>query len=156
MSITDELTETLKNYFGFNTFSLSQAEASKSLLEGHHTLVVMPTGSGKSLIFQLAARCLPGLTLVISPLIALMKNQVDNSDAEKSGTWAGTTEALKAGWLPVFVLNHPAMPEGNRSLIQKGALPFPHPFPEHFSKLPGWLQKNGAITKTNMTQSGPF
>jgi len=58
------------------------------------------------------------------------------SDAEKGGTWAGASEALKAGWLPVFVLEHPAMPQGNRLLIQKGGLPFPHPFPEHFTRLP--------------------
>ncbi len=45
---------------------------------GHHTLVVMPTGSGKPLIYQLAAPQLPGVTLVVSPLIALMKDQVDS------------------------------------------------------------------------------
>lgn len=66
------------------------------------------------------------------------------SDAGKGGTWAGATEVLKAGWVPLFVLHHPAMPEGNRQLIEKGALPFPHPFPHHFSKLTKWLQDEAA------------
>jgi ATP-dependent DNA helicase RecQ len=59
-------------------FRSGQWEAISSLLSGHHTLAVMPTGAGKSLIFQLAALQLDGITLVISPLIALMKDQVDN------------------------------------------------------------------------------
>jgi predicted Rossmann fold nucleotide-binding protein DprA/Smf involved in DNA uptake len=62
------------------------------------------------------------------------------SDSEKGGTWAGATETLKAGWVPVFILDHPEMPDGNRLLMQKGGLPFPHPFPEHFSKLENWLK----------------
>ncbi len=68
----------LHNYFGFSSFRSGQQESLQSLLTGHHTLVVMPTGAGKSLIFQLAALHLSGITLVISPLIALMKDQVDN------------------------------------------------------------------------------
>ena len=68
----------LRSNFGFTSFRLGQAEAIQSLLDGQHTLVVMPTGAGKSLIYQLASLHLPGLTLVISPLIALMKDQVDS------------------------------------------------------------------------------
>ncbi|HNT53795.1 MAG TPA: DNA-processing protein DprA [Anaerolineaceae bacterium] len=78
------------------------------------------------------------------------------SDAEKGGTWAGATEALKAGWLPVFVLDHPAMPEGNRLLLQKGGVAFPHPFPEHYSQLPGWLLENSLPPKQPATQLGLF
>jgi len=78
------------------------------------------------------------------------------SDAEKGGTWAGATEALKAGWLPVFVLDHAAMSDGNRLLLQKGATAFPHPFPEHYSKLPGWLLENSAPTKPDARQLGLF
>jgi predicted Rossmann fold nucleotide-binding protein DprA/Smf involved in DNA uptake len=63
------------------------------------------------------------------------------SDAEKGGTWAGATEALKAGWLPVFILEHPEMPEGNRLLIQKGGVKFPYPFPNHYSQLHVWLEE---------------
>ncbi len=76
--MTPDLVSSLQQYFGFENFRSGQAEAIQSLLHGQHTLVVMPTGSGKSLIFQLAALHLPGKTLVISPLIALMKDQVDN------------------------------------------------------------------------------
>lgn len=74
------------------------------------------------------------------------------SDAQKGGTWAGATEALKAGWIPVFVLDHSAMPEGNHLLLKKGGVAFPHPFPEHYSKLPEWLQKYSAFPKPKTTQ----
>lgn len=66
------------------------------------------------------------------------------SDAETGGTWAGATEALKNRWLPVFVLEHPDMPAGNRLLLQRGALPFPHPFPFSPLKLADWLQEHAA------------
>jgi ATP-dependent DNA helicase RecQ len=75
--MTDQLLTTLRSLFGFDTFRPGQARAIQTLLEGRHLLVVMPTGSGKSLIYQLAGLYLPGVTLVISPLIALMKDQVD-------------------------------------------------------------------------------
>ncbi len=67
----------LERHFGFHNFRPGQHEAIQQLLDGRHVLVVMPTGAGKSLIYQLAACLLPGTTLVISPLIALMKDQVD-------------------------------------------------------------------------------
>jgi ATP-dependent DNA helicase RecQ len=78
------LHESLRTHFGFSTFRPGQAEALQSLSAGHHTLVVMPTGAGKSLVFQLAALTSGSqtppfaTTLVISPLIALMKDQVDS------------------------------------------------------------------------------
>jgi DNA processing protein len=78
------------------------------------------------------------------------------SDAEKGGTWAGASEALKAGWLPVFVLDHPEMPEGNRLLLQKGGIAFPHPFREHYSKLPDWLLENSTPPKSKAAQLGLF
>jgi DNA processing protein len=78
------------------------------------------------------------------------------SDAEKGGTWAGATEALKAGWIPVFVLDHKTMPEGNRLLLQKGGISFPHPFPEHYNRLPGWLHENGGSPKLKVKQLGLF
>jgi len=73
-----ELATSLRSYFGFDSFRAGQEESVKSLLAGQHTLVVMPTGAGKSLIYELTALLLPGLTLIISPLIALMKDQVDS------------------------------------------------------------------------------
>jgi predicted Rossmann fold nucleotide-binding protein DprA/Smf involved in DNA uptake len=78
------------------------------------------------------------------------------SDAETGGTWAGASEALKHGWLPVFVLDHPQMPEGNRLLLQKGGLPFPHPFPEHYSQLLEWLKAQAAQIKPKPQQLGLF
>jgi ATP-dependent DNA helicase RecQ len=75
--MTTELASALHTHFGFDSFRAGQEEAIRSLLDRQHTLVIMPTGAGKSLIYQLAALQLDGLTLVISPLIALMKDQVD-------------------------------------------------------------------------------
>ncbi len=67
----------LKEYFGFSNFLDGQEEVISEIVSGRDGLVVMPTGGGKSLCFQIPALCFPGVTLVISPLIALMKDQVD-------------------------------------------------------------------------------
>ncbi|MDE1190701.1 MAG: DNA helicase RecQ [Arachidicoccus sp.] len=67
----------LQSHFGFNKFKGRQEEAIHSLLNGHDTFVIMPTGGGKSLCYQLPAMILEGCAIVVSPLIALMKNQVD-------------------------------------------------------------------------------
>ena len=71
------LHQDLKKHFGFSKFKGLQEDAIHSLIEGNNTFVVMPTGGGKSLIFQLPALILEGTAIVVSPLIALMKNQVD-------------------------------------------------------------------------------
>jgi ATP-dependent DNA helicase RecQ len=73
--------EVLADRFGHARFRTGQWEPIKSVLEGRDTIVVMPTGSGKSLIYQLPALLLPGLTVVVSPLIALMKDQQDKLHA---------------------------------------------------------------------------
>jgi len=67
----------LKTFFGFSSFKGNQEPIIKSLMEGENTFVVMPTGGGKSLCYQLPALIKPGTAIVVSPLIALMKNQVD-------------------------------------------------------------------------------
>jgi ATP-dependent DNA helicase RecQ len=67
----------LEQYFGFKAFKGTQEKAILSLLSGRDTFVIMPTGGGKSLCYQLPALMLPGCAIVVSPLIALMKNQVD-------------------------------------------------------------------------------
>lgn len=72
------ITDTLQKYFGFSEFRPGQAEAIGSVLNGKHTLVVMPTGAGKSLIYQLAGLQMQGASLVVSPLISLMRDQVES------------------------------------------------------------------------------
>jgi len=72
------LTEYLQQFFGFDRFKGQQEEAVKSVMDGKNTFVLMPTGGGKSLIYQLPALLLDGTAIIISPLIALMKNQVDS------------------------------------------------------------------------------
>src|SRR5210317_591444 len=72
------LNEALKRYFGFNSFKGLQEDVVTSILNGRDTFVIMPTGGGKSLCYQLPAMMMEGTALVVSPLIALMKNQVDS------------------------------------------------------------------------------
>src|SRR5436190_26589 len=72
-----DLHQALQEYFGFSTFKGTQEKVIESLLAGHDTFVIMPTGGGKSLCYQLPALVSDGVAIIVSPLIALMKNQVD-------------------------------------------------------------------------------
>src|SRR5256885_15470983 len=85
-----DLRAVLKQYFGFASFRPQQEEIIHAALAGRDVFAVLPTGGGKSLCFQLPALVRPGLTVVVSPLIALMKDQVD---------------ALKAAGVPATFLN---------------------------------------------------
>ena len=72
-----DLHKALQEYFGFDKFKGTQEKAIESLMAGRDTFVIMPTGGGKSLCYQLPAMVLDGVAIIVSPLIALMKNQVD-------------------------------------------------------------------------------
>ncbi|MBN9293051.1 MAG: DNA helicase RecQ [Flavobacteriia bacterium] len=77
MNLTVDLKSALRTYFGFDNFKGKQEDIINSVLEGNNTFVIMPTGGGKSLCYQLPALISEGTAIVVSPLIALMKNQVD-------------------------------------------------------------------------------
>ena len=74
----DDLTRQLKQQFGLTEFRPGQLEVMRAVLARRDAMAVMPTGQGKSLCYQLPATLLPGLTLVVSPLIALMQDQVES------------------------------------------------------------------------------
>src|SRR3970040_671494 len=77
ISVDTPLKEQLKRFFGFTKFKGQQEEIITSVLDGKDTFVIMPTGGGKSLCYQLPALISEGTAIIVSPLIALMKNQVD-------------------------------------------------------------------------------
>ena len=92
-----DLSTALREHFGFSEFRPGQEEVVRAALAGHDTLAVMPTGAGKSLTYQLAAMLRPSPTLVLSPLIALMKDQVDKLPPEIAATATFVNSSLEAG-----------------------------------------------------------
>src|SRR5690348_7029900 len=88
------LHQLLRAEFGFEQFRPGQERMIRALLAGRDVLGVLPTGGGKSLVYQLASQLLPGVTLVVSPLLALMRDQLD-SLAER-GLEAGAVNSLQS------------------------------------------------------------
>jgi len=110
----------LREHFGFADFRAGQSEVINAVLEGRDAIVVMPTGSGKSLCYQLPAMMLKGATLVVSPLIALMKDQVD---------------ALQSRGLPATFINSSislAEQHSRISALRRGAFKLVYVAPERF------------------------
>src|SRR5690349_16517626 len=101
-----DLTLFLRERFGFAEFRPAQQQVIDQVMAGHNVLAVMPTGSGKSLCYQLPALALPGLTLIVSPLIALMKDQVDQ---------------LNHLGLPATVINSTVSREQQRSRMEQAS-----------------------------------
>ncbi len=77
MTVLTSSKHILQSVFGYDEFRHNQQEIIEHVLDGKDSVVLMPTGGGKSLCYQVPALCLPGVTIVVSPLIALMKDQVD-------------------------------------------------------------------------------
>lgn len=112
--------EALKKYFGFSGLREGQDQVVASIMEGRNVLVVMPTGGGKSLCYQLPSLCRDGVCLVVSPLIALMKDQVD---------------ALVARGIPATMINSSlSFPEQKERLegMKRGAFKLVYVAPERF------------------------
>ena len=112
------LLQALQHYFGYNEFRPNQEQIIEAVVNGNDVLAIMPTGGGKSICFQLPALLLPGVTIVISPLIALMKDQVDN---------------LHANGIRAAFLNSTQSPDEQQqilSLVKKGEIKLLYLAPE--------------------------
>lgn len=117
-----DVQEALKTYFGFGELRPGQQEVVQAIMEGRDAMGIMPTGGGKSLCYQLPALCRPGLTVVVSPLIALMKDQVD---------------ALLARGIPAAAINSSLGADEYRQVMQAlryGELKIVYVAPERFAQ----------------------
>src|SRR5918993_5113748 len=128
---TKAINKTLRETFGYTRLRAGQQEVIASVLKGQDTLAVMPTGAGKSLCYQLPALHLPGTTVIVSPLISLMKDQVDKL------TEAGVEAAQLNSALTTQ--EH----EENLESIERGASDLVFTTPERFTD-PAFLETLGA------------
>ncbi|WP_396334873.1 DNA helicase RecQ [Clostridium sp.] len=95
MNIMNKAMEVLEKYFGYNSFREGQSEIISNILRGRDSLCIMPTGGGKSICYQIPALIFNGITLVISPLISLMKDQVDSiNDIGIKAEYINSTQSL--------------------------------------------------------------
>lgn len=120
--VRPELRRKLLQHFGFRVFRPGQAEVVRSAIEGRDTIVIMPTGSGKSVCFQLPALELEGTAVVVSPLISLMKDQAD---------------ALRERGIPVVEVNSTLSAEAERAALEDvaaGRVEFVYTTPERLAK----------------------
>ena len=104
MSFRDQIEDVLHNVFGYKSFRNQQRDIIESVIAGRDSLTIIPTGGGKSLCYQIPAVLLPGTALVISPLISLMKDQVDQ---------------LLVNGIPAAFLNATQAPEEQQNIIEK-------------------------------------
>src|SRR3954447_1984117 len=129
-----DLHASLHQHFGFRAFRPGQEEAVRAALEGRDALVVMPTGSGKSLCYQLPALMRDDLAIVVSPLVALMQDQIDGLRAIGAGERAALVNAQQS-------------PEDNRAAIDRalaGELRLLYVAPERFGA-PGFLDRMAGV-----------
>jgi len=92
---SDRIDSVARERFGYENLRPGQAEAIRAVLDGHDTLAVTPTGSGKSAIYQIAALMIPGSTVVISPLIALQRDQVESIEEQEAGEAAQVNSTVR-------------------------------------------------------------
>ncbi|HKA21356.1 MAG TPA: DNA-processing protein DprA [Blastocatellia bacterium] len=124
-------------------------DARRALEEGQ---LVLATSFSPSASFNI------GTAMARNKLIYALSDYalVIASDAEKGGTWAGAEEALKAGWVPVFVVDGPNVPDGNRMLLQRGAVPFPDSFDDSPASLGDWLEQHAPAKAPVAVQGNLF
>lgn len=135
-AIQQSLKEKLKEIFGFDAFRGEQETIINNIVSGHNTFVIMPTGAGKSLCYQLPAMVLDGTAIVISPLIALMKNQVDqmtafginaqflNSTLNKSEMTRVKNDVLSGECRLLYIAPESLTKEDNLVFLKKAKLSF--------------------------------
>jgi ATP-dependent DNA helicase RecQ len=135
-AIQQSLKEKLKEIFGFDAFRGEQETIINNIVSGHNTFVIMPTGAGKSLCYQLPAMVLEGTAIVISPLIALMKNQVDqmtafginaqflNSTLNKSEMTRVKNDVLSGECRLLYIAPESLTKEDNLIFLKKAKLSF--------------------------------